>query len=80
MKYLEKYKYIFGKPMEGPHQYRFLDTAIVDYILTIVGAILLTFFSGIPIVLTTIGLLTLGIICHILFGIPTLTTKYLGIH
>tara|TARA_B100001248_G_C27382194_1_gene457613 strand:- start:1554 stop:1838 length:285 start_codon:yes stop_codon:yes gene_type:complete len=80
MKYLEKYKYIFGKPKKGAHQYRFLDTAIVDYLLTIIGAIIITYFSGIPLVLTTIFLFILGIVLHILFGLPTNTTRYLGIH
>ena len=41
MDYLHKYKDIFGKPKQGAHQYRFLGTAVVDYILTIIGAILI---------------------------------------
>lgn len=80
MNYLHKYKDIFGKPKQGPHQYRFMNTALVDYAFTIIGAIILTYFSGIPLVLTTIFLFVLGIILHILFGVPTNTTKYLGIH
>ena len=80
MDYLHKYKDIFGKPKQGAHQYRFLGTAIVDYILTIIGAMIITYFSGIPLVLTTIVLFILGIVLHILFGVPTVTTKYLGIH
>tara|TARA_B100001121_G_scaffold64468_1_gene56556 strand:- start:230 stop:469 length:240 start_codon:yes stop_codon:yes gene_type:complete len=75
---LKKYKDILGKPKEGVHKYRFLDTAVVDYILSILGAIILTYFSDIPLVLTTIFSFSLGIILHILFGIHTNTTKYLG--
>ena len=80
MNYLHKYKDIFGKPKQGAHQYRFMNAALVDYAFTIIGAIILTYFSGIPLVLTTIFLFVLGIILHILFGVPTNTTKYLGIH
>ena len=80
MDYLHKYKDIFGKPKQGAHQYRFLGTAGVDYIFTIIGAMIITYFSGIPLVLTTIVLFILGIVLHVLFGVPTNTTKYLGIH
>jgi len=80
MDYLHKYKDIFGKPKQGAHQYRFLGTAVVDYIFTIIGAVIITYFSGIPLVLTTIVLFILGIVLHVLFGVPTNTTKYLGIH
>ena len=68
MKYLEKYKYIFGKPKEGAHQYRFLDTATVDYLLTIIGAMIITYFSGIPLVLTTIVIFILGIMAPYSIG------------
>ena len=77
---LSKYKDFFGKPQEGVHQHRFLGTAIVDYLLTIIGAMIVTYFSEIPLVLTTIILLILGVIFHILFGVSTVTTKYLGFH
>ena len=74
-----KYKSVFGFPAQGVHKYRFLDTAIVDYILTIVASCITTYFSKIPLVLTTIMWLILGIVFHILFGVETNTLKYLGI-
>ena len=74
-----KYKDIFGEAGKGVHSYRFLNTALVDYLLTILGAILLTYLTDIPLVLTTIGLLVLGIILHYLFGVNTNSLKYLGI-
>ena len=74
-----KYKDIFGEAGKGVHSYRFLNTALVDYILTILGAILLTYLTDIPLVLTTIGLLVLGLILHYLFGVNTNSLKYLGI-
>ena len=75
----KEYKNIFGEIGKGAHKYRFLNTALVDYILTILGAILITYLTDIPLVLTTIGLLVLGIIFHYLFGVNTNTLKYLGI-
>ena len=75
-----QYKDIFGKVGTGPHQYRFLNTALVDYALTILGAILITYLTDIPLVLTTIGLFILGILLHYLFGVETNTLKYLGIN
>ena len=74
-----KYKDIFGEAGKGVHSYRFLNTALVDYLLTILVAILLTYLTDIPLVLTTIGLLVLGLILHYLFGVNTNSLKYLGI-
>ena len=74
-----EYKNIFGEIGKGVHKYRFLNTALIDYTLTILVAILITYFTDIPLVLTTIGLLVLGIILHYLFGVNTNTLKYLGI-
>ena len=77
---LSEYKNIFGKVGTGAHKYRFLNAAIVDYALTILGAILITYLTGIPLVLTTIGLFILAILLHYLFGVETNTLKYLGIN
>lgn len=74
-----KFNKIFGESGKGVHRFRLLNTAIIDYILTILGALLLTYLTRIPLVLTTIALLILGIILHMLFGIPTDAVKYLGL-
>lgn len=74
-----KFNKIFGIPGKGVHSLQILDTAMVDYIFTILGAFLLTYLTSIPLVLTTIGLFILGIILHVLFGIPTEAVKYLGL-
>jgi len=76
---LSKYKDLFGKIGTGTHQYRFMDTAILDYVITIVAAIVMTYITKMPLVLTTIILFSVGIIIHIVFGVETNTTKYLGI-
>ena len=75
-----EYKNLFGKQGTGTHKYRFLnDTAILDYFLTILFAMFVTWVTKIPLVLTTIFVLISGIIVHYLFGVQTNTLKYLGI-
>jgi hypothetical protein len=74
-----KYKNFLGIPLQGIHKYRFLDVAIVDYILTIVLSGITANFTNIPLVLTTIMWLIISIILHTLFGVETNTLKYLGI-
>jgi len=51
----------------------------MDYFLTILFAMFITYLTEIPLVLTTIGLLLLGIIFHKLFGIESHAIKYLGL-
>jgi len=76
---LKKFSDIFGKPRTGIHSYRFLDTAIVDYIGTILFAIIFTKITKVPLVLSTILMFVLGIILHSIFGVQTNTLTYLGI-
>ena len=76
---LKKYKDIFGKPSESIHQYRFLGTAITDYLVTILIAVIITYFTKIPLVLTTIFAFLLGIVLHVIFVVETNTIRYLGI-
>jgi hypothetical protein len=75
----KKYKNIFGEAGKGIHSIRFVGTAIVDYILTIVFAIITTFITKIPLELTTVGWFIMGLVLHILFGVQTSTMKYLNI-
>ena len=74
-----KYKDIFGKVGKGGHKYRLLNTPMVDYVLTIIAAFIITYFTNIPLVLTTVVLFILGFACHLLFGVETTLIKYLGI-
>ena len=53
--------------------------AIVDYLLTLAVAVLTTYISHIPLVLSTIGWFSLGIFFHIIFGVQTDVIKKLGI-
>jgi hypothetical protein len=74
-----KHRNIFGKPKQGVHKTRFLGLALVDYVLTIVVAMLTTLVTRVPLVLTTIGWLILGLLLHVLFGVPTDAVKFLGL-
>ena len=74
---LSKYKNIFGTPGTGVHKYKFKGTAIVDYFLTITGAFIITYFTDIPLVITTIGLFLFGILLHYLFEIETQVLKFI---
>jgi hypothetical protein len=73
-----EYKNIFGKMGKGVHKIRFLNTAMVDYCMTILFAMLVTYVTDIPLVITTLVLLLLGIFFHYIFGVETNTLKYLG--
>jgi len=75
--FFSQYKNIFGKPKEGVHKYRFMDVAIVDYILTIIGAFILTYLTTIPVELTTSFLFSFGVFLHLLFDIDTNTSKFI---
>ena len=74
-----KHKNILGIPNTGIHKYKILNCSIIDYILTLILAFSISYFSSIPLVLTTIISFILGIILHMLFGVKTDTIKYLGL-
>jgi len=76
---LSAYRNMFGAPGKGAHAYRFLGTAAVDYVLTIVGACITTFLMGIPLPLTTIAWFVVGVVCHVIFGVETSTLRFLGV-
>lgn len=75
-----KYKNILGIAGKGVHKYRILNTAMFDYIGTLIIAWITTYFSNIPLVLTTIFWFVAGIILHMLFGVETNTIKYLHLN
>lgn len=73
------YNNIFGAINTGVHSYRIFDTAIVDYILTILLSIITTGLTKVPIAVTTIIWLTISIILHTLFGVESNDVKWLGL-
>ena len=72
-----KYKNALGVLKKGVHSYRFLDFAIFDVIMTIIGGYCLSSFFKISFVYTTISLFVLGIILHRLFCVRTTIDKLL---
>jgi hypothetical protein len=72
-----KYKNLLGIPNKGIHSYRFMGIAIADVIMTIIGAILISFFFKVSFVFTCICLFILGIILHRLFCVRTTIDKLL---
>lgn len=76
----KQFKNLFGIEKKGIHSYRMInDTPIFDYLITIIGSMMISYFTKIPLVLTTIVVLLVGILVHLLFGVQTNTLTYLGI-
>jgi len=71
------YKYIFGKPSTGVHQYKILNIAIVDVVSTIFGAYLISKFFKYDFKSVLLILFFLGIIFHRLFCVRTTIDKLL---
>ena len=72
-----KYKNSLGIPNKGMHSYRFLGLAIVDVIMTIIAALLISYFFKISFFYTSLSLFVLGIILHRLFCVRTTVDKLL---
>jgi hypothetical protein len=70
-----KYKDSLGIPNKGVHSYRFLNVAIVDVIMTIIFAFLISYFYKTSFIITTITLFILGILLHRLFCVRTTIDK-----
>ncbi len=68
------YSTIFGRPKEGVHKYRIFDIAVVDTLLTIVAAFLI---SRRHFWIVLLGLFITGIILHRLFCVRTTIDKLL---
>ena len=73
------FKNVFGEPGKGVHRWQLFNTAVVDFVLTLVAAAMISGVTNAPLVLTTIGMLVLGMVVHVLFGVRTNTLVYLGI-
>jgi hypothetical protein len=70
-----KYKDIFGKPSEGAHKYRLFDIAVIDVAFTILGAYLISYFSGYIFWKVLAILFLSGIFIHRLFCVRTTVDK-----
>ena len=73
-----KYKTMFGEVGKGLHSYRILDIAIIDVLLTILGAYLIhRLFPRLNFNAILFILVILGIILHRLFCVRTKVDKLL---
>lgn len=66
-----QYRDIFGKPNQGVHQYRFMNIAIVDLLLTVAIAIFIGYLIHKNWLLILLILLLLAIFIHRLFCVNT---------
>jgi hypothetical protein len=72
------YKDMFGKVGEGVHSYRVANIAIVDVIMTIIGAFVLHYlYPMYSVLFIAIVLFLLGIILHRLFCVRTTIDRLL---
>ena len=74
-----QYQNIFGVPWTGAHAYRIFNIAIVDVILTILGAYLLSYYFEWNFWYTLIVLYLVGIFLHWLFCVRTSVNLFLGL-
>ena len=72
-----KYKNALGEPNKGIHSYRLFGVAIIDVIMTIIGAYLISYFFKYSFLYTTIFLFALGIFLHHMFCVKTTVDKLL---
>lgn len=73
-----KYKNIFGEPNTGLHEYRILDIAIVDVILTILAALFINIYlPHYNVIVILFVLFLIGIISHRIFCVRTTIDKLL---
>ena len=66
-----QYKDILGVPREGIHSIRVFDYAIIDIIMTFVGAVIISYFYKINLIFMFLYLFILGQYLHILFCVET---------
>ena len=71
------HKDLLGKPGMGIHSYRFLNMAIADIIMTLIGSWLISYFFKLPFLWVTVILFALGIFLHRIFCVRTTVDKFL---
>ena len=72
-----KYKNALGEPGKGVHSYRLFGVAIADVIMTLIGAAIISYFSGYSLFYVSVILFILGIALHRLFCVRTTVDKAL---
>lgn len=72
-----KYKDILGIPNQGVHSFRIFNIAIVDVLLTILAAFIISYFLKTNFLYTLLFMFILGIISHRIFCVRTTIDKLL---
>lgn len=72
-----KYKDALGKPKTGIHSYRIFNIAIADVIMTIIAALIISYFFKFNFWITLIILFLLGILLHRIFCVKTTVDQIL---
>ncbi len=72
-----KYKDAFGKPGEGIHRLRIFGLGLIDVVTTLLGAYLISYFSGVSLVYVIPAVLVLGVIVHRIFCVRTKVDRML---
>jgi hypothetical protein len=75
-----QYKDLFGAAGEGVHSYRLFGFAIVDVVLTILGAAWIAWVTRWPLLPTLFGLFVLGIVVHRIFCVRSTVDKLIFSH
>ena len=71
------YSQLFGKVGEGAHSYRIANIAIIDVIMTIIGAAIISYTMNYKFISVLLILFLLGIVLHRLFCVRTTIDKLL---
>ncbi len=72
-----KYRNALGVPGKGVHSIRVGGVAIVDVIMTLVGAYIISYYARTSFAWTAAGLFLLGIVLHRMFCVRTTVDKLL---
>lgn len=72
-----QYKDLFGKVNEGLHSYRIFNIAIIDVLLTIILAAVISYYSSIKFVYLVVIMFVIGVVFHRLFCVDTTIDKIL---
>lgn len=72
-----KYKNIFGEPGKGIHAYRFLGISIIDVLVVLLAAFLISYYTKISAYYVIPAIFLLGIVVHHMFCVRTAVDKLL---
>ena len=72
-----KYKDALGLPGKGIHSFQIGGIAVADVVMTIIGALIISFIFNVKFVYTLIFLFLLGIFLHRIFCVRTTIDKLL---